>query len=198
MTQDLHGLFARALDDEPLPPPDDLVRAAMHHGTALRRRRRLRIGGAAGGALVATVLALNFAAPARQSTPLPEPAALPVPAASRCVPRAAAAIFLEPDITEKQRARLRAGLESDPHVREFTYETRKQAYENFVRLWRDSPDLVRTVDATRLPEAYRVRLTAASDYRTFVAGFQARPGVDEVTPDGCLPHEGAAPAKGAR
>jgi len=185
MDQHLHGLFARALDDEPQPPAD-LTRAAMEHGTTLRRRRHLRIGGIAGGSLVAAALALNLAVPAGDSAPSPETAALPVPAASRCVPQADVAIFLKPDVTATQRAGLRTRLTADPRIRAFTYESREDAYRKFADLWRDNPDLIEPVDAAQMPEAFRVTLTTRSEYRAFVAGFAGQPGVDEVTRDGCL------------
>lgn len=190
MDQHLHGLFAQALDEDPGAPPVDLTQAAMRHGVALRRRRRLRIGSIAGGALAATVLALNLTAPHGPSAPRPEPAGLPVPGASRCVPMDKVAIFLKPDATEAQRAGIQATLAADARIRSFAFENREQAYENFVKLWRDSPDFMKSVNPGQLSESFQVTLTSAAEYRKFVAGITGRAGVDQVTPGGCLPHSG--------
>ena len=195
MDQHLHGLLARALDDEPLPPPDDLTRSAMARGTSLRRRRHAKIGGIAGGTLVATLLALNLAGPGRGSAPATDPAALPVAGVSRCVPLSAVAIYLRLDVTEKQRAALQAKVAADRRIQEFSFESREQAFEKFSRLWHDSPEMLKNVHATQLPEAYRIVLTAPSQYPAFAAAFTGQPGVEEVIPDGCPPGAGpGAPA----
>jgi cell division transport system permease protein len=197
MDQHLHGLFAQALDDEPPPPPADLTRSAMARGTRMRRRRQAKIGGIAGGALAATLLALNLAVPGRDSAPATEPAGLPAAGASRCVPLSAVAVFLRSDVTDKQRAGLRSKLTSAPGIQAFSYESREQAYEKFAQLWQDSPDFVQSVNATQLPDAFRIQLTAPSQYPAFAAAFTGQPGVQELIPDGCPPSVGPGAGQGA-
>jgi cell division transport system permease protein len=197
MDQQLHGLLAHALDDEPLPPPADLARSAMAHGTTLRRRRQMRVGGIAGGALVATLIALNLAVPGRNPAPSTESAALPVPGASHCVPLSDVAIYLRPDVTEKQRAGLQARLGSDPRVLGYSYESREEAFQKFTQLWRDSPDMVKSMSPAQLPETFQVRLTAASTYQTFAAEMGRVPGIGAVTPDHCPTGPGESGTGGA-
>ncbi|MGX6603627.1 permease-like cell division protein FtsX [Micromonosporaceae bacterium Da 78-11] len=185
MDQNLHGLFARALEDEPRPPTDELAQAVMARGSTLRRRRRLRVGGIAGGALAAAVVVVNLAGSGQQVAPAPAVAALPVPGATACVPAEDVSIFLDADITAEQRAGLRAMLQADPLVRVFSYESQDQAYQKFTKLWQDSPDFTESVSPSQLPASFRVTLTDSEGDLAFAARFDGKPGIDDVVVDAC-------------
>jgi cell division transport system permease protein len=194
MDQHLHGLFARALEDEPAPPPGSLAEVAMAQGAALRGRRRRRAGVATGSAAVvaATILALNLGA----STPgAPATEAAPaVPGSSGCSATGDIDVFLRPGITDQQRAGLHATLESDPLVRTVVYESQDEAYQRFQRLWQDSPDFQKSVAADQLPASFRITLANAPGRPGFAARMKSRPEVQDVQVEGCAP---GVPADGS-
>jgi cell division transport system permease protein len=98
-------------------------------------------------------------------------------------------VFLHFGITDQQRQDLGTALEADPLVLSFTYESHEQAFHRFKVLWRDSPDLVKTVTADQLPESFRVQLKDPETYMAFVAGFKNTPGVDQIVGSSCpTPH----------
>jgi cell division protein FtsX len=189
--QSMHGLFERALVDEPVPPPGDLVRTVMAHGTRLRRRRRLVAGGSATAvmAVVATIAALGAGAPAEQPQ-VAAGAAVRSLCASAVRPADDVAIFLRDDISALQRSDLDTALRSDPLVRDVRFENHDQAYAKFRVLWRDSPDFAESVKAEELPESFRVTLATASSYPAFLAGFENMGGVESIA-GGTCPRSGA-------
>jgi cell division transport system permease protein len=186
--QNVHDLFERALAAEPVPPPGDLAQEAMAHGTRLRRRRRLAGGGAAACvlAVVATIVALNLAAPGDEHLPVVA-AGAPVQSTCSAPPRPAneVAIFLRDDITGPQRSDLNDALRADPLVLSVQFESREQAYEKFKVLWRDSPDFAKSVQPAQLPESFRVTLKAASSYPAFLPGIEHMAGIQDIAGGAC-------------
>jgi cell division transport system permease protein len=184
--QDLHELFERALDGEPVPPPGDLAQLAMTGGRRIRRRRGLLAGGSAAALAVAVVVGLNLApGPAEPPQTVPAGIAAAMPPDPACTwpvqnEVSDVSIFLTSDVTDAQRAALNDALRTDPLVRELRYESRAEAYERFKRLWRDSPDFVASVGPQQLPESFRVQLTDASGYRRLAETFRYRPGVQDL------------------
>ncbi|WP_229073297.1 permease-like cell division protein FtsX [Actinoplanes sp. DH11] len=186
MPDHLKDLFDRVLDDEPVPPDGDLAGQAMAQGRGIRRRRGLIVGGSVASAIVAVVVALNLTpAPAGPPPQVSAAAARLAQAEPQCtwpVPDDATdvSIFLRQDVTERQRTGLRDALDGDPLVRNLVFETRQEAYEKFKVLWRDSPDLVAAVDASQLPESFRLELTTPAQYPAFAARFAGRAGVEDL------------------
>src|SRR5688500_1160558 len=72
--------------------------------------------------------------------------------------RVEVSIFLKADVTGEQRDALGNELRADPLVDNVEYGSKEQAYENFTKLYADSPDLVESVKPDTLPESYRVKL----------------------------------------
>jgi hypothetical protein len=189
--QNVHDLFERALAAEPLPPPGDLAGAAMADGARLRRRRWLAGGGVAAGvlAVLATVVALNLSAPGDGHLPVVV-AGAPVQGTCSAPARPAdeVSIFLRSDITGPQRSDINDALRADPLVRSVRFESHEQAYERFLKLWRDSPDFVKSVHPADLPESFRVTLTAASSYPAFLSGIQHLGGIGDIVGGACPSH----------
>ena len=67
-------------------------------------------------------------------------------------------VFLAKGITEDQRKSIGSQIQALPVVQNVFYESQAQAYERFKQQFRDSPDMVRNVTASVLPESYRVKL----------------------------------------
>jgi hypothetical protein len=80
----LHDLFERALDGEPVPPPGDPVRQAMAHGRRIRRRRGLLAGASTAAVVVTAAVALNVALAPAEPPPVSIDAALMAPADPAC------------------------------------------------------------------------------------------------------------------
>ena len=67
-------------------------------------------------------------------------------------------IFLTPTITPEQRQALDQEIRSIAVVENVLYESKQQAYERFKDQFKDSPDIVRNVNANALPESFRIKL----------------------------------------
>ncbi|AOZ72335.1 cell division protein FtsX [Boudabousia tangfeifanii] len=69
--------------------------------------------------------------------------------------------------------------EMKPYVKEFQFETREKAYENFQRIYKDNY-LAAATKPEMLPESFRVKLVDPSQFRIINEEFQAKPGVSRV------------------
>lgn len=67
-------------------------------------------------------------------------------------------VFLAKKITPQQRESIGGQIRALPAVDNVFYESQQQAYNRFKDQFRDSPDMVRNVTASVLPESYRVKL----------------------------------------
>jgi hypothetical protein len=184
-------MFERALDGEPVPPPGDPVQAAMTHGRRIRRRRGLLAGGSAAAVVVATTLALNLIGGAGEA---PRTVSAAVAAAMPADPACTwpvhddvddISIFLTDDVTDAERIALREALSADPGVRQLRYESRQQAYERFVRLWKDNPDLTSAVGPAQLPESFRMQVADPADFDRLARTFEHRSGVQDLVGRTC-------------
>ncbi|GGN69007.1 hypothetical protein GCM10010112_34060 [Actinoplanes lobatus] len=94
-------------------------------------------------------------------------------------------VFLDDDVTEQQRADIRARLEKEPGVTEVTFETKAAAYEKFKEIWADDPEFVDQVNEDSMPESFRLTTENAATSREIRDGsaadeLEAMPGVREV------------------
>jgi cell division transport system permease protein len=83
-------------------------------------------------------------------------------------------------VTQAQRESIRADLEAMPEVKSVRYESQQAAYENYKRLFKDTPDLVRNVDPSALPEGFIVKLKDEDKFPVIAQRFSDRPGVQLV------------------
>jgi cell division transport system permease protein len=67
-------------------------------------------------------------------------------------------VFLAKGITGQQRQSIDGQIRELPAVERVFYESQQQAYERFKDQFRDSPDMVRNVTPSVLPESFRVKL----------------------------------------
>ncbi|RQX18617.1 hypothetical protein DDE19_07150 [Micromonospora ureilytica] len=188
MDQNLRALFDRAVADEPELPLVDLVGDAVAAGTGLRRRRqRLVATGVAAVVAVAAVGVVNVATPPQPSAPPPTtvPAAFGMLVNKECGAPAGetatdAAVFLTLEITEEQRSAVNRALDVDPVVGTVAYESREEALRKFKKVYADAPDLVDHIVPGQLPESFRVRLAARSQYVELAARVERLPGVEAI------------------
>jgi cell division transport system permease protein len=89
-------------------------------------------------------------------------------------------IFLTDDVDEAQKAAIDQAIDSDPLVREKTYESKEKAFERFKVLWEDSPDFVNSISSSSLPESYRVKLTDPEKYADFAKKIEGLEGVRQI------------------
>src|SRR6478735_4051501 len=65
-------------------------------------------------------------------------------------------VFMTVNATEDQINDVRTALEQDPQVKDSRYLDKAAAYEEFKRIFRKDPDLVKNVDAEALPTSFRI------------------------------------------
>jgi cell division transport system permease protein len=85
-----------------------------------------------------------------------------------------------PAITTQQRDKLREDLEAQPVVAEVFYESKREAYERFTRLFADQPTLIEAIDVSTLPASFRVKLENPQLFGVIKDQFAAYPGVEEI------------------
>lgn len=85
-----------------------------------------------------------------------------------------------PAITTQQRDKLREDLEAQPVVAEVFFESKREAFERFTRLFADQPTLIEAIDVSTLPASFRVKLENPQLFGVIKDQFAAYPGVEEI------------------
>lgn len=81
--------------------------------------------------------------------------------------------------TDAQREDIEAALTANPEVQEVFYESKQEAFEEFQKVFRDSPILAsRTVE--QMQDSFRVKLVNPENYEGVVAEATGLPGVQNV------------------
>ena len=91
-------------------------------------------------------------------------------------------VYLQPTVTDEQKASVERDLADNPDVREAIYVDQDETYEEFRRLFADSPQLVETVTPEILPSSFRVapRIQDPEVVQALGDTFSSKPGVYEV------------------
>jgi cell division transport system permease protein len=91
-------------------------------------------------------------------------------------------VYLQPEITNEQKDSIQKDLESNPDVDHADFVNQDQTYEEFKRLFANSPQLVETVTPDILPPSFRVapRIQDPEVVKALGDQFQSKPGVYEV------------------
>lgn len=83
------------------------------------------------------------------------------------------------DASQADKDAIKAALESDPQVEKVYYESKKDAFEEYQRVYKDSPvKEILTVDT--IQDSFRVKLVNPENYREVVAATQTMKGVQAV------------------
>ncbi len=91
-------------------------------------------------------------------------------------------VYLQPDVTQEQRASIEKDLVDNPDVKTATFVNQDETYEEFKRLFQDSQQLVESVSPEILPPSFRVapRIQDPEVVQALGAQFEGKPGVYEV------------------
>jgi cell division transport system permease protein len=91
-------------------------------------------------------------------------------------------VYLKPEVTEEQRQSVQRALEENPDVETATFVDQEQTYEEFKRIFADSPQLLSTVRPEILPPSYRVapRIQDPQVVKALGDQFTGKAGVYEV------------------
>lgn len=91
-------------------------------------------------------------------------------------------VYMDADIAAEQRSALKDSLEENPAVDKIAYVDQDEAYEEFKRLFEDTPELIEITKPSVLPPSYRVvpvdpSTRAVEDIRLL---YKDAPGVRDV------------------
>lgn len=89
-------------------------------------------------------------------------------------------IYLNGDITPEQRTAIDTELKADPLVREYAYESKEQAYDNFKKIFADAPDMVESVGPNEMPESFRVSLIDPLKFEEINETYKDAEGVSNI------------------
>jgi cell division transport system permease protein len=96
-------------------------------------------------------------------------------------------IFMNVDATQDQISTVRGALGNDPDVKSFKFFNKAAALEEFKRIFRKDPDLVKNITADALPTSFRIVPIRAEQTNAIQRRFETQPGVEDVaTPEEAL------------
>jgi cell division transport system permease protein len=90
----------------------------------------------------------------------------------------------DPDCASSTCAGLRRDLESSSGVRSVVFESRKDAFARFQRIFEGQPELLALARPEALPASLRVTLSDPERFDAIAQTFTGRPGVDRITDQG--------------
>jgi cell division transport system permease protein len=67
-------------------------------------------------------------------------------------------VFLAPDVQRGQKEEIYRQLDAIQVVERIFYESKRDAFQRFKEQFKDSPDMVRNVEESAMPESYRIKL----------------------------------------
>ncbi|HEX2149462.1 MAG TPA: permease-like cell division protein FtsX [Actinomycetota bacterium] len=89
-------------------------------------------------------------------------------------------VFLRDEATPEEVAAVKAQTSGMPEVEEVFFESKEQAFEEYKRMFKDSPAITENVDPNALPASYRIKLKDPNSAEAVASRLQGQPGVDEV------------------
>ncbi|WP_026928873.1 permease-like cell division protein FtsX [Glycomyces tenuis] len=90
-------------------------------------------------------------------------------------------IYLDRDVTEEVTAQIESDLKSNQYVAQVEYESQDKAWERFQETFKESEELVATVNPEVLPAAFRVKMKDINDADALIGEFVDREGVYQAT-----------------
>jgi hypothetical protein len=98
-------------------------------------------------------------------------------------------VFLRLDATEQQKATIGTYLHTLHIIGDIGFETRDQAYQQFMIEFRDCTTLTKDTKPRDLPESFRFVLADPDDLLPMKAHLQNEPGYQRVIAPGALTHQ---------
>jgi len=83
------------------------------------------------------------------------------------------------DATEEQKDQIRAAIERNPEVYEVFYESKEEAYRQFLEVFKDSP-IRDSLTLEEMQDSFRVKLVDPQQYQGLVSQLQLMPGVQKI------------------
>src|SRR5207249_2533495 len=89
-------------------------------------------------------------------------------------------VFLTNEVSPAQQQHIGDLLTAMPEVKQVTYESKEQAYQNFQHIFKDQPSLVNNVTPDALPASFRVTLKDPEQFQVVAARLQGQPGIENI------------------
>lgn len=89
-------------------------------------------------------------------------------------------VFLRDEATPEEVKALDSQASGMPEVERVYFESKEQAFEEYKRMFKDSPAITENVDPNALPASYRIKLKDPNTAEAVASRLQGQPGVDEV------------------
>jgi cell division protein FtsX len=93
-------------------------------------------------------------------------------------------LFLLADVDNATIDAISARLDDEPGVGSYEFVTSKQAYDEFVELWRDQSEFYEGLSQDALPSTFRITTEAGTDADELADRLGELEGVDEVRAEG--------------
>jgi cell division transport system permease protein len=95
-------------------------------------------------------------------------------------------IFMTVDASQAQIDSVEGALKASPDVKNYVYVSKRDAYADFKRIFKDQPDLVNSISPDSLPVSFRVTPKKAEQTNQLGTRFEQLDGVDQVVTPGKL------------
>ncbi|HEX2052983.1 MAG TPA: permease-like cell division protein FtsX [Actinomycetota bacterium] len=89
-------------------------------------------------------------------------------------------VFLRDEATPEEVKALGSQIDGMPEVERKFFESKEQAFEEYKRMFKDSPAITENVDPNALPASYRIKLKDPNTAEAVASRLTGQPGVDEV------------------
>jgi len=89
-------------------------------------------------------------------------------------------VFLRDEASQGEIDALSQKIHAMPEVQEVFYESKEQAYERFLELFKESPALVENVSPESLPASFRVKLHDPEKFAVISARLAGEPAIDTI------------------
>jgi len=87
-------------------------------------------------------------------------------------------VFLVDTATTDEISRIRAVLESSPGVESVRFESKRQAYERFLRIFKDRPQIIQGISPDALPASFHAKVSDAEAGTAVLGRLQGLRGVE--------------------
>ena len=92
--------------------------------------------------------------------------------------------YLLDGITQEETKNLETEISQYEEVEDVFFVSKKQAFEDFKKIYEDQPEFWQNLPEDALPASFRIKLTDANYAQTVAARIEGAPGVDEVRDGG--------------
>lgn len=89
-------------------------------------------------------------------------------------------IYLANNVTDEQRQAIEDALKADPLVKQYTHQTKEQAYTHFKQIFRGATDLIDATKPDSLPESFQVKLKDPTRFKEINEKYKGMAGIDDI------------------